>query len=167
MILVNERDEAIGTAGKLDAHRKGLLHRAFSIFIFNSKGELLLQRRALGKYHSGGLWTNTCCSHPRENESLNAAAERRLKEEMGIAAPLEPKFSFIYHAHLTNSLIEHEFDHVFFGRSDAAAHPDPAEVAEVKYVPIEELDLKLVSHPRDYTIWLRECWPTAKQHLHR
>jgi isopentenyl-diphosphate delta-isomerase len=113
VILVNDRDEPIGLMEKLEAHQKGLLHRAFSIFIFNSSGELLLQRRSLHKYHSGGLWTNTCCSHPSPAEDILAAAQRRLNEEMGFTAPLEKIFDFIYKAEFDNGLVEYEFDHVF------------------------------------------------------
>lgn len=111
VILVNEQDEVLGVMEKMEAHEKALLHRAFSVFIFNDKHELLLQQRAFSKYHSGGLWTNTCCSHPRPGESTEAAAIRRLKEEMGFTANLEKAFSFTYKAHFENGLTEHEFDH--------------------------------------------------------
>ena len=159
VVLVNARDEAIGTAGKLEAHRKGLLHRAISVFIFNRKGELLLQRRAEGKYHSAGLWTNTCCSHPRENEDVAAAAVRRLKEEMGIVAPLEWRFSFTYHAHFENGLQEHEFDHVFFGRSELTPLPDPEEVAEWRWASIDAIRGELAADPDRFTAWFQEVWP--------
>src|SRR4249919_2599143 len=112
VILVNEQNEAIGTMEKMEAHRKALLHRAFSVFIFNSKGEMLLQQRALNKYHSGGLWTNACCSHPRPGELIEDAATRRLKEELGFETPLKKIFQFTYQASFDNGLTEHEFDHV-------------------------------------------------------
>ena len=115
VILVDKNDNEVGTMEKQEAHVKGLLHRAFSVFIFNDKNELLLQRRAVNKYHSGGLWTNTCCSHPRQNEKTKDAAKRRLLEEMGMRSTLKKQFDFIYKAKLDNNLYEHEFDHVFFG----------------------------------------------------
>lgn len=167
VVLVNTRDEELGTMGKLEAHQKGALHRAFSIFIFNDEGQLLMQRRAGDKYHSGGLWTNTCCSHPRKGESLAAAADRRLQEEMGIAIPLQHRFSFIYKASLDNGLYEHEVDHVFFGRFDGTPDPDPAEVAEWKHVPVNELDIQIVQHPELFTFWLKDCWPRIKDEIER
>ena len=118
MILVNERDEPLGSMEKMEAHRKGALHRAFSVFIFNSRGEMLLQQRALKKYHSGGLWTNACCSHPRPGETNEAAALRRLREEMGFDTSLQQIFSFTYRASFNNGLTEHEYDHVFAGIYD-------------------------------------------------
>src|SRR4030042_2763439 len=124
IILVDENDREIGTEEKLKTHEQGKLHRAFSIFVFNSKGELLLQRRAKGKYHSGGLWTNTCCSHPREGEKLEEAVHRRLKQEMGLDCPLKEAFSFIYKVRFENGLFEHELDHVFIGRVDGKPVPD-------------------------------------------
>ncbi|MDQ3101337.1 MAG: isopentenyl-diphosphate Delta-isomerase, partial [Bacteroidota bacterium] len=139
VVLVNEQDEEIGTMPKLEAHQKGVLHRAFSIFIFNDDGELLLQRRAKDKYHSAGLWSNTCCSHPRSGEALEIAAVRRLREEMGMEVPLQHRTSFIYHAEFENGLKEHELDHIFFGRSMKDPNPDPAEVADWKYVNAEQL----------------------------
>ena len=128
MILVNERDEQTGTIEKMEAHRKALLHRAFSIFIFNTKGEMLLQQRAMGKYHSPGLWTNTCCSHPRPGEDVEAAAGRRLKEEMGIDTPLHKIFDFIYRTEFDNGLTEFEFDHVYTGVYNGQLNPDRQEV---------------------------------------
>ena len=119
VILVDKNDNQVGLMPKLEAHEKGLLHRAFSIFIFNSRYELLLQKRASSKYHSGGLWTNTCCSHPREGEDTLDAANRRLDEEMGIKTSLRKVYDFIYKAELDNQLTEHEFDHVFYGVCDS------------------------------------------------
>jgi isopentenyl-diphosphate Delta-isomerase len=167
VVLVNERDEELGTMGKLEAHQKGALHRAFSVFLFDREGRLLLQRRASGKYHSAGLWTNTCCSHPRQGETLEAAAQRRLREEMGIEGHLEHRFSFIYKAGFDNGLHEHELDHVFFGRSDATPSPDPEEVAEWKRVPVQELDAEMKAHPERFTVWLRDCWPRILQEIGR
>src|SRR5215203_6397334 len=118
VILVNEKDEEIGTMEKMEAHRKALLHRAFSVFIFNGRGEMLLQRRALKKYHSGGLWTNACCSHPRPGEVTADAAARRLREELGFVTTLNPAFQFVYRATFDNGLTEYEFDHVFLGKYD-------------------------------------------------
>ena len=163
LVLVNDRDEEIGTMGKQEVHEKGLLHRAFSVFIFNGKGELLLQQRALTKYHSAGLWTNTCCSHPRPGEPVKAAAQRRLKEEMGLEADLDHKFSFIYRAEFDNGLIEHEFDHVFFGRSDAIVSPDPEEVAQWRPITIDALDEMLRTESQRFTAWLIDCWPRVKE----
>ncbi len=128
VILVDEQDNQIGLAPKMEAHIKGLLHRAFSIFIFDEKGHLLLQQRALEKYHSAGLWTNTCCSHPRNNETTIEAAQRRLQEEMGMTCRLREIFSFVYRAELENELIEHEFDHVFIGVTNDLPTINPEEV---------------------------------------
>ena len=121
VILVNEQDEQTGTIEKMEAHRKALLHRAFSVFIFNGKGEMLLQQRAMGKYHSPGLWTNACCSHPRPGEEVETAAFRRLKEEMGIETSLKKIFDFIYRTEFDNGLTEYEFDHVYIGTYPGAA----------------------------------------------
>jgi isopentenyl-diphosphate Delta-isomerase len=167
VVLVNERDEEIGSMEKLEAHRKGVLHRAFSIFLFDGAGRLLMQRRAAEKYHSGGLWTNTCCSHPRQGETLEQAAQRRLQEEMGLEAPLEHRFSFIYRAAFDNGLVEHEFDHVFFGQLTGTPVPDPAEVEAWELVPVAELDDALRTHPDRYTAWLRDCWPRVLEETRR
>ena len=137
VILVDKHDRQMGLMEKQEAHVKGLLHRAFSIFIFNKDNKLLLQKRAFKKYHSGGLWTNTCCSHPRENETTIDAAHRRLNEEMGMECKLELKFNFIYKAQLDNNLYEHEFDHVFFGFSNDLPKINKLEVDSYKY---ESLD---------------------------
>jgi isopentenyl-diphosphate delta-isomerase len=158
VILVDQEDIAVGVIGKMDAHRQGLLHRAFSVFIFNSEGELLMQQRALSKYHSAGQWTNTCCSHPRPFEETNDAAHRRLKEEMGMECVLEYGFSFIYEASFTNDLIEYEYDHVFFGVSDVFPVPDQDEVASCKYVKLSDLEKDLIVNPHLYTAWLKICF---------
>lgn len=155
VILVNEKDEPMGIMDKLEAHQKGLLHRAFSIFIFNNAGQLLLQRRAKDKYHSPGLWTNTCCSHPRPEESTLDAAKRRLKEEMGIETSLEKKFDFIYRAQLDNDLIEYEFDHVYTGQFNSNPILNLNEVSEYRWVSIHELKNEIEQHPEEYSEWLK------------
>ena len=165
VVLVNERDESVGTMGKLRAHQEGALHRAFSVFLFDDQGRVLLQRRAAGKYHSAGLWTNTCCSHPRPQETIIDAAKRRLMEEMGIATEVEHRFHFIYRAALDNGLQEHELDHVLFGRFAGPAIPDPKEVGDWKYVSADALDEELKNHPHRYTVWLRECWQRVREEL--
>ena len=153
LILVDTADRAIGLADKVTVHRQGLLHRAFSIFLFDHQGQLLLQRRAPGKYHSGGLWSNTCCSHPYPEESLEAAAARRLMEEMGIACPLTRGFDFIYQAKVGDDLFEHEFDHVFIGRYQGAVQPDAEEVAAYRWRPISEVVNHMQHYPWQYTAW--------------
>jgi isopentenyl-diphosphate delta-isomerase len=159
VILVNERDEEIGTMEKMLAHEKAVLHRAISIFIFNSRGEMLLQQRALKKYHSGGLWTNACCSHPRPGEATDAAAIRRLKEELGFETSLTKAFDFIYKSSLDNGLTEHEFDHVFIGNYAGAIHPNANEVQDYCYKTIEEIESSLGSHPHKYTAWFKLAFP--------
>ena len=155
VILVDRMDRKIGTEEKLKAHREGKLHRAFSVFVFNSLGELLLQKRSETKYHSGGLWTNTCCSHPRPDETLHGAAKRRLNEEMGFDCELIGLFSFIYHAELENNLFEHELDYVFAGRYDGQPIPNPDEVADWKWMDIEKLKRDVGEHPERYTYWFK------------
>lgn len=159
IILVNEKDESTGTASKMEVHEKGLLHRAFSVFIFNSNGDLLLQQRAMNKYHSPGLWTNTCCSHPRPGEEIKAAAERRLKEEMGFEAPLEKVFDFIYKAEVENGLTEHEFDHVFVGEYDGPVQFSGEEVMEYEFRSIKDIAGSLKARPQEYTTWFRIAFP--------
>jgi isopentenyl-diphosphate delta-isomerase len=155
IILVDREDRAIGTGEKLEVHKSGKLHRAFSIFVFNPKGELLLQRRAKGKYHSGGLWTNTCCSHPRAGEKLGEAVHRRLKQEMGFDCPLKEAFSFIYKVKFENGLYEHELDHVFLGRFDGKPVPNPEEADGWKWISLKELKEDIQKNPGNYTYWLR------------
>ena len=157
VILVDKNDRQIGLMEKQEAHVKGLLHRAFSIFVFNSNNELLIQKRALQKYHSGGLWTNTCCSHPREKETTLEAAHRRLQEEMGMKCKLELKFSFIYKAKLDNNLYEHEFDHVFFGVSNNDPKINNQEVDSYDYKPLAFLKKDIVAHPNKYAEWFKIC----------
>ena len=157
VVLVDEFDNEIGTMDKLEAHEKGLLHRAISVFIFNSDGELLVQQRADHKYHCGGLWTNTCCSHPRQNENVLDAANRRLKEEMGMEAMLEYSFAFTYKSDFPNGLTEHEFDHVFFGESNTLPVLNPDEAKAYKYLSLENLQADIESNPSAYTAWLKIC----------
>ena len=159
LILVNEADEPVGTMEKMEVHQKALLHRAFSIFIFNSKNELLLQQRALDKYHSAGLWSNTCCSHPSPGEDTALAAARRLKEEMGIETPLQHAFHFIYCAEFDNQLTEHELDHVFIGKYDGEATPNPQEISGISYQSIDQLLSEIKYHPQKFTIWFKLILP--------
>lgn len=155
VILVNENDEQMALMEKLEAHQKGLLHRAFSVFIFNSKNELLLQQRALSKYHSAGLWTNTCCSHPRNGEETLAAAKRRLKEEMGIDCKIEFKSTFIYKADFDNGLIEHELDHIFTGTFSGEPITNPDEVEAYQWLSIDEIKKQMIAKPNNYTAWFK------------
>jgi isopentenyl-diphosphate Delta-isomerase len=155
VVLVDERDRELGACEKLRAHLEGALHRAFSVFVFDAAGRLLLQRRARGKYHSGGLWSNTACGHPRPGEATAAAARRRLREEMNLDCELRPAFSFIYRAELGGGLVEHEYDHVFFGTCDATPAPDPSEVEDWRWVTIEELRRALGDEPASYSRWLK------------
>lgn len=159
VILVNELDEPIGTMEKLEAHQKGLLHRAFSVFITNAKGELLLQQRALNKYHSGGLWTNTCCSHPLPDEDVIAASHRRLVEEMGFDCELTEVFSFTYRAEFDNGLTEYEFDHVLIGQYDGEIQPDNAEVMNHKFASPNEIRFLLLTAPETFTHWFHIAFP--------
>jgi isopentenyl-diphosphate delta-isomerase len=155
VILVNEKDEPLGTMDKLEVHQKGFLHRAFSTFIFNDSGQLLLQRRAMEKYHSANLWTNTCCGHPRPEEHIIDAAKRRLKEEMGIETNLEKKFDFIYRAQLDNNLIEHELDHVFIGQYNDSPILNKNEASEYNWVSISKLKYEIKQYPQKYSEWLK------------
>ena len=155
VILVDHTGREIGTQEKMQAHREGRLHSAFSIFVFNAVGELLLQRRAQTKYHSGGLWTNTCCSHPRPGESYYGAARRRLNEEMGFDCELTALFSFIYHIQLDNSLFEHELDYVFVGHYNGQPTPNPNEVDDWKWINISTLQQDVRENPEHYTHWFK------------
>lgn len=155
VILVNEADTEIGQMAKLEAHQKGILHRAFSLFIFNSKGELLLQKRALHKYHSPGLWTNTCCSHQRAGESNIEAGKRRLGEEMGISCELKDIFSFIYKASFENGLTEHELDHVMVGHYETNPILNKEEVMDYKWLSLQDLKMDIDKHPERYTAWFK------------
>lgn len=155
VILVDRNDQAVGTEEKIKAHELAMLHRAFSVFVFNKKGELMLQRRALSKYHSPGLWTNTCCSHPRPGEDTMDAAHRRLLEEMGFDCELDWKLSFIYKAPFDNGLTEHEFDHVFFGTYEYEPTINRGEVEEWKWIKMDNLLSDVKNNPADYTVWFR------------
>lgn len=156
VVLVNKDDHPLGTAEKLRAHTEGWLHRAVSVFIFDEDGRLLIQQRAKEKYHSGGLWSNTCCSHPYPGETPVTAAGRRLHEEMGFSCNLTPAFHFTYWAPVGTGLTEHEYDHVFVGRvDDVAINPDPTEVAEWAWVSPTSLQKMVATHPEQYTVWFR------------
>ncbi len=164
VILVDEQDQPIGLMEKQAAHIGPHLHRAFSIFIFNSKGELLLQRRALSKYHSPGLWTNTCCSHPRDGETLEESTSRRLMEEMGIRCEMHEAFTFIYMAPVGEGLTEHEFDHVWVGISDTEPLPDSTEVDSWKYMRLEDIRSEMEVHPELFTEWFKISFAQVEQH---
>lgn len=155
VILVDENDKPIGLMEKIEAHEKALLHRAFSVFILNTNNELMLQQRALDKYHSPGLWTNTCCSHQRDKETTLDAAKRRLKEEMGFVTPLEEKFSFIYKATFDNGLTEHEYDHVLVGYYEKDPILNTNEAADWKWVPLTEVKHDIQKNPKIYTPWFK------------
>lgn len=155
VILVDTDNNERGTMEKLEAHRKGVLHRAFSILLFNSSGKILLQKRSQNKYHSAGLWTNTCCSHPLPGESLEVATRRRLREEMGIDMQPEYSHTFIYRAELDRGLIEHELDHVFTGTYDDAPQVNKEEVEDWKYVDLRWLREDILKHPASYTAWFK------------
>lgn len=159
VILVNEQDEPVGTMEKLEAHQKGLLHRAFSVFVVNSNGEMLLQQRAQDKYHSGGLWTNTCCSHPLPGEDIVTASHRRLVEEMGFDCAVEEIFSFTYRKEFDNGLTEHEFDHVLIGTYDGAVEPDAAEVQAYRYLSLDAIRRLLEEEPDTFTHWFHLAFP--------
>ncbi len=155
VVLVDEQDRETGVMEKMEAHRQGLLHRAVSVFVFNSRNELLLQRRAPSKYHSAGLWTNTCCSHPRPGEDVAEAAHRRLKEEMGMACELSLKATFVYHTPFGNGLTEHEFDHIFVGTAGQEPSINPAEADAYAWRAIPELKKEVQEFPDRYTSWFR------------
>ena len=159
VILVNEEDEVIGTMEKMEAHRQGVLHRAFSVFVFDSKGRMLLQQRAPGKYHGGMLWSNACCSHPFPEEPTYKAAQRRLQEELGFVTPLAEILSFTYKAPVENGLTEHEYDHVFAGEYEGDVLPNPMEVADYSYMSIEQIKKALLEHPAKFTSWFRIVFP--------
>ncbi len=165
VVLVDEKDTQIGIMEKMAAHIVPRLHRAFSIFIFNSKGELLLQQRALSKYHSPGLWTNTCCSHPRQGETLEEATARRLQEEMGMTCDMHEVFTFIYKAPVGLGLTEHEFDHVWFGHSDTTPIINTDEVESWKYMSLDDITDDMKAHPESYTEWFKISFDEIKKHV--
>ena len=163
IVLVDEQDRETGQAEKMDVHREGLLHRAFSIFIFTPQGEMLLQRRAMDKYHCGGLWTNACCSHPRPGEKVEEAAKRRLQEELGIDVGLQKIFHFIYRAEFENGLTEHEFDHVFIGEYAGDIPFNAAEVMDTRYLSTEALLPLVQQSPETFTPWFRIALPRVME----
>jgi isopentenyl-diphosphate Delta-isomerase len=163
VVLVDAQDRELGTMEKLAAHRAGAMHRAFSVFVFDRSGRLLLQRRAMHKYHSGGIWSNTCCSHPRPGEPLLMAAQRRLSEEMGFVCDLRPQFSFTYRVQLAQGLWEHELDHVFFGECSSDPRPDLSEVLEWRYIHLNDLEHEITAAPDRFSYWLRACFAEVKQ----
>lgn len=165
LILVDQNDVQIGTMNKLEAHQKGLLHRAFSIFIFNDQNELLLQKRAASKYHSGGLWTNTCCSHQSPGESNEVAAKRRLNEEMGMVCSVSSLFEFTYKAELDNDLTEHEYDHVLIGFSNNKPCCNPKEVEAYNYMSIKTILEDVKTSPGNYTYWFKHCLERYLDHF--
>jgi isopentenyl-diphosphate delta-isomerase len=165
VILVNEKDDQLGLMGKMEAHQKAVLHRAFSVFIFNKKGELLLQQRAHDKYHSPGLWTNTCCSHQRDGESNIVAGKRRLEEEMGFSCDLEEMFWFVYKASFDNGLTEHELDHVMVGYYDEDPKINEDEAASFKWMLLEEVKNDIELHPDLYTEWFKIIFKEYDQRL--
>lgn len=162
VILVDENNNEIGVEEKIKAHQERKLHRAFSIFIFNKKKELLLQKRSDNKYHSPGFWSNTCCSHPRPDKNLKEEAEKRLKEEMGINCKLRKSFSFIYKVKFDNGLTEHEYDHVFVGEFNEKPKPNKDEVSDWKWISLDKLKEEMSINPEKYTYWLKECLDKVK-----
>lgn len=156
VILVDEKDQPIGLMEKQQAHIEGRLHRAFSVLVFNKKGEMLIHQRALDKYHCGGLWSNACCSHPREHETVVDAAQRRMIEEMGFTTTMKYIDSFIYKVEFDNGLIEHEYDHILVAHYDAKPKPNPKEVADWKYLPVEKIKGDVETNPQKYTFWFQE-----------
>jgi isopentenyl-diphosphate Delta-isomerase len=164
VILVDEHDHELGTMEKLAAHRQGKLHRAISVYVFNSRDELLLQRRAASKYHCGGLWTNTCCGHPLPGEQTVDAAQRRLLEEMGLECRLTKAFEFSYRALLPGGLVEHEYGHIFFGHSDSTPIPAPDEADAFMYRSIDEIQCGFAELPQAWTPWFRLVFPTVLAH---
>lgn len=165
VILVNEKDEQIGLMPKMEAHEKALLHRAFSVFVFNEQNELMIQQRAFGKYHSPGLWTNTCCSHQREGESNVEAGKRRLQEEMGFSTELKDTISFIYKAPFDNGLTEHEFDHILVGYYNDTPNLNPEEVHAWKWMSLEDLKADMEKQPQLYTEWFKIIFENYYKHI--
>ena len=163
IILVDEKDQQIGTEEKLEAHKKGLLHRAFSIYIFNDQNELLLQQRSMNKYHCGGIWTNTTCSHPRVDEDNLDAAHRRLSEEMGFDTKLTKVTEFIYKVDFENGLTEHEYLHVFIGRYNNDPMPNPNEASDFQWLDLVELERRIGINPKLFSYWMQETLP----HIHK
>ncbi|WP_207428648.1 isopentenyl-diphosphate Delta-isomerase [Pedobacter sp. SYSU D00535] len=165
VILVDELDQQQGVMEKLEAHQKGLLHRAFSVFIINDEGKMLLQQRAKDKYHSGGLWTNACCSHPQPGENTLVAAQRRLSEEMGFTCFLQKLEAFKYYAEFENGLIEHEYDHIYLGKFNGKVLPNKDEVSDYQWLGLEEIQVSLEKNKDSYTYWFHLAYPIVKKWL--
>ena len=165
VVLVSENDEVLGLMEKMQAHQNGILHRAFSVFLFNANGEMLLQKRAAGKYHSPNQWTNACCSHPKSGETYLDGAKRRVFEELGIETNLEEKFHFIYKADVGQNLWEHELDHVFTGNFEGEFHLNPDEVSEVRYISMDNLEKEMKNNPENFTEWFKIILEEYKHHL--
>lgn len=164
VVLVDTHDAPVGVADKLEAHQEGWLHRAFSVFVFDANGRLLLQQRNSEKYHSGGLWSNTCCSHPFPEEPVAEAAQRRLREEMGFQCPLDPAFRFTYRAVLSDTMIEHEYDHVLIGQAAPTVVPNPDEVQDWTWVAPAALRQDVHAHPEQYTAWFKIVLDRVLEH---
>lgn len=165
VVVVSENDEILGLMEKMNAHENGILHRAFSVFLFNDKGEMLLQKRASGKYHSPNQWTNAVCSHPKIDETYLEGAQRRLNEELGITADLIEKFSFIYKADVGQNLWEHELDHVFTGNYEGNFALNEEEVSEIRYISMQQLDEEMNANPEKFTEWFKIILKEYKDHL--
>jgi len=167
LILVNDQDNQIGSEEKQAAHTKGLLHRAFSLFILDENGDMLLQQRALDKYHSGGIWSNACCSHPRDGEDLETAVARRLSDELGISCEAEKKLEVVYKLDVGGGLIEHEYNHTFVAQIPRSTQitPHPEEVASVKWISLTDLEAELDANSDTYSSWFRLLYPKVKPHL--
>ena len=165
VVLINENDEVKGLMEKMQAHKTGLLHRAFSVFLFNNQGEMLLQKRAAHKYHSPNQWTNAVCSHPRDGETYKDAALRRMKEELGIEVEIDHKFFFIYKADVGDGLWEHELDHVFVGNYQGEFQLNPEEVSEVRYISQENLEKEMTENPANFTEWFKIILKEYQEHL--
>ncbi len=165
VVLVNPNDDVLGVMEKMQAHQNGLLHRAFSVFLFNQEGKMLLQQRSATKYHSPNKWTNACCSHTRENETHLDGAKRRIHEELGITCELEEKFHFIYKADVGQGLWEHELDHVFIGTYNGEYQLNPDEVSAIRFVTMEELDEEIANKPELFTEWFKIIWDEYRHHL--
>lgn len=165
VILVDKYDHELGLMEKMEAHEKGVLHRAFSVFVFNHNKELMLQQRAFEKYHSPGLWTNTCCSHPRSGETVEQAVHRRLMEEMGFDSELKKAFHFIYKADVGQGLTEHEFDHVFIAITDTQPEINPREVNNWRYISVENLKLEIKESPDQFTVWFKIALEEVEQRI--
>lgn len=165
VVLVDHNDREVGLMPKTEAHQKAMLHRAISVFVFNTDGQWLIQRRALSKYHSAGLWTNTCCTHPLPNETNVEAANRRLMQEMGMSCELSEIFNFIYKEKLDNELTEYELDHVFIGISDVTPVPNAAEVMDYKYVLVDEILKHIQESPSEYTVWFKKIVDQVAAHV--